>query len=61
MPRVCLAWLLRRSPVMLPIPGTMSLDHLDENCAAGEIQLSDAQYEELSRARKPLRRWALAG
>ena len=59
--QVCLAWLLRRSPVMLPIPGTMSLDHLDENCAAGEIQLSDAQYEELSRARKPLRRWALAG
>ena len=59
--QVCLAWLLRRSPVMLPIPGTMSIDHLDENCAASEIQLSDAHYEELSQARKPLRRWALAG
>ena len=58
-PQVCLAWLLRRSPVMLPIPGTSSLGHLEENCAASRITLSDAQYQELSDARKILRRWAM--
>jgi aryl-alcohol dehydrogenase-like predicted oxidoreductase len=58
--QVCLAWLLRRSPVMLPIPGTSSLAHLEENCAAAEFVLTDAQYEELTDARKPLRRWALS-
>jgi len=59
--QVCLAWLLRRSPVMLPIPGTSSLDHLQENCAAADIRLSDAQFQELTDARKSVRRWALAG
>ena len=59
--QVSLAWLLRRSPVMLPIPGTSSLDHLEENCAAGALELSDTQYAALTDARKPLRRWALAG
>jgi pyridoxine 4-dehydrogenase len=59
--QVCLAWLLRRSPVMLPIPGTSSIDHLEENCAAAAITLSDAQFEELVDARKSLRRWALTG
>jgi aryl-alcohol dehydrogenase-like predicted oxidoreductase len=59
--QVSLAWLLRRSPVMMPIPGTASLDHLEENRAAGGISLSDEQYEALVDARKPLRRWALAG
>jgi pyridoxine 4-dehydrogenase len=59
--QVCLAWLLRRSPAMLPIPGTSSLDHLEENCAAADLILSEAQFEELSDARKPLRRWAMAG
>jgi aryl-alcohol dehydrogenase-like predicted oxidoreductase len=59
--QVCLAWLLRRSPVMLPIPGTSSVDHLAENCAAASISLTDEQYETLVDARKPLRRWALAG
>jgi pyridoxine 4-dehydrogenase len=59
--QVCLAWLLRRSPVMLPIPGTSSLEHLEENCAVGDLILSEAQLEELTDARKPLRRWALAG
>jgi aryl-alcohol dehydrogenase-like predicted oxidoreductase len=59
--QVSLAWLLRRSPVVLPIPGTSSLDHLEENCAAVDIELSDAQYETLTDARKPLRRWVLAG
>ena len=43
--QVRLAWLLRRSPVMLPIPGTSSLDHLEENCAAAAVTLSDAQFE----------------
>jgi aryl-alcohol dehydrogenase-like predicted oxidoreductase len=58
--QVSLAWLLRRSPVMLPIPGTSSLEHLDENCAAASIALSDAQFDELTDARKQLRRWALS-
>ncbi len=42
-----LAWLLRRSPAMLPIPGTMSLEHLKENLAALEIELTDAEFETL--------------
>jgi aryl-alcohol dehydrogenase-like predicted oxidoreductase len=48
--QVALAWLLRRSPVMLPIPGTSSLEHLEENVAAAALELSDeqaAQLEEL--------------
>jgi aryl-alcohol dehydrogenase-like predicted oxidoreductase len=45
--QVSLAWLLRRSKVMLPIPGTSSVAHLEENCGAGKVQLSDAQYEAL--------------
>jgi len=59
--QVCLAWLLRRSPVMVPIPGTSSVDHLEENSEASKISFSDEQYEALVEARKPLRRWALAG
>jgi aryl-alcohol dehydrogenase-like predicted oxidoreductase len=59
--QVALAWLLHRSPVMLPIPGTSSLRHLDENCAAGAITLSNAQYQELTDARKSLRRWVMGG
>ncbi len=47
-PRMALAWLLRRSPVMLPIPGTLSLEHLKENLGALDVELSDAEYEELS-------------
>jgi aryl-alcohol dehydrogenase-like predicted oxidoreductase len=39
---VKLAWLLRRSPVVLPIPGTRSIDHLRENLAALELELGDA-------------------
>jgi len=45
--QVALAWLLRRSPVMLPIPGTGSLAHLEENIAAAELQLDDATSAEL--------------
>jgi aryl-alcohol dehydrogenase-like predicted oxidoreductase len=59
--QVCLAWLLGRSPAMLPIPGTSSLEHLEENCAAAGGILTEAQYQELTDARKPLRRWALGG
>ena len=39
--QLALAWLLRRSPVMLPIPGTGSLEHLEENCAAAQVELTD--------------------
>lgn len=45
--QVALAWLLRRSPVMLPIPGTKTLSHLEENVAAAKVQLSDEQYQRL--------------
>jgi aryl-alcohol dehydrogenase-like predicted oxidoreductase len=59
--QVGLAWLLRRSPVMLPIPGTSSVDHLEENVAAGGLVLTEDQFDELDGARKSLRRWALSG
>jgi pyridoxine 4-dehydrogenase len=45
--QVALAWLLRRSPVMLPIPGTLSLAHLKENLAATRIELSEADLAAL--------------
>ncbi|WP_425146228.1 aldo/keto reductase [Deinococcus sp.] len=45
---VALAWVLRRSPVMLPIPGTSKVAHLEENVAAARIQLSDADFSALS-------------
>jgi len=48
--QLALAWLLRRSPVMLPIPGTGSLDHLEENCAAAGVRLTDEQYDALTAA-----------
>ena len=46
--QIALAWLLRRSPVMLPIPGTSSVGHLEENVAAVSIELSSDEYAELS-------------
>lgn len=46
--QLALAWLLWRSPVMLPIPGTSSVAHLEENMAAAAIELSDEQAERLS-------------
>jgi pyridoxine 4-dehydrogenase len=58
--QVSLAWLLRRSSVMLPIPGTSSLAHLEENCGASEIQLTDSEYQELTDARRAIRRWAMS-
>ena len=45
--QIALAWFLRRSPVMLPIPGTLSLEHLKQNLAALEIELSEAEFEAL--------------
>jgi pyridoxine 4-dehydrogenase len=48
--QVALAWLLRRSPVMLPIPGTSSLEHLEENVAAAKLELTDVEYADLNRA-----------
>ncbi len=48
--QLALAWLLRRSPVMLPIPGTASVAHLEENVAAAGLQLTDAQFEALAQA-----------
>ena len=44
--QVMLAWLLARSPVMLPIPGTLSRQHLRDNLAAQSIELSDAEFME---------------
>jgi aryl-alcohol dehydrogenase-like predicted oxidoreductase len=48
--QVAIAWLLRRSPVMLPIPGTSTVAHLEENVAAGDLELPDDVVEELSAA-----------
>jgi pyridoxine 4-dehydrogenase len=50
--QVALAWLLKRSPVMLPIPGTGSPDHLEENLKAASLQLSQEDYEALEHAVK---------
>lgn len=47
--QLALAWLLRRSPVMLPIPGTSRVAHLEQNTAAAEIELTDAEFDALSK------------
>ncbi len=49
--QVALAWLLHRSPVMLPIPGTSSVKHLEENTKAADLQLSDEDMERLNSVR----------
>jgi aryl-alcohol dehydrogenase-like predicted oxidoreductase len=49
--QLSLAWLLRRSPVMLPIPGTSKVAHVEENCAAATITLDDATFEALNELR----------
>jgi len=46
--QIALAWLLRRSPMMLPIPGTSSIEHLEQNVAAASLRLAEEEYEELS-------------
>jgi aryl-alcohol dehydrogenase-like predicted oxidoreductase len=50
--QVALAWLLKRSPVMLPIPGTGSPDHLEENIKGASLQLSEEDFEALEHAVK---------
>ena len=50
--QVALAWMLRRSPVMLPIPGTSKVAHLEENVAGVSIEMSDEDFEALDRAGK---------
>jgi aryl-alcohol dehydrogenase-like predicted oxidoreductase len=46
--QIALAWLLRRSPVMLPIPGTSSIEHLEENVAAASVRLTQEEFESLA-------------
>jgi aryl-alcohol dehydrogenase-like predicted oxidoreductase len=46
--QIALAWLLQRSPIMLPIPGTSSLEHLEQNIAAASLHLTEQEYEKLS-------------
>jgi pyridoxine 4-dehydrogenase len=46
--QVALAWLLQRSPVMVPIPGTSSLEHLEENMGADDVRLSDEDFAALA-------------
>jgi pyridoxine 4-dehydrogenase len=50
--QIALAWVLKRSPVMLPIPGTSKVKHLEENVAAAGISLSDAEFAALDKAGK---------
>jgi pyridoxine 4-dehydrogenase len=49
--QIALAWLLKRSPVMLPIPGTSKVTHLEENVAAASLILTDAEFAALDRKR----------
>ena len=46
--QIALAWLLRRSPIILPIPGTSSVEHLEENVAASSVQLTEEEYGRLA-------------
>ena len=48
--QVALAWLLQRSPVMLPIPGTGSVEHLEENVAAADVRLTEDEMARLERS-----------
>jgi aryl-alcohol dehydrogenase-like predicted oxidoreductase len=50
--QVALAWLLKRSPVMLPIPGTSKVAHLEENVAAASLVLTDEEFAALDRKRR---------
>jgi pyridoxine 4-dehydrogenase len=47
--QIALAWVLKRSPVMLPIPGTSKVSHLEENVAAVNIELSEKEFDSLGR------------
>ncbi len=50
--QLSLAWLLQRSPVILPIPGTSSVDHLEENVGAANVKLSEAEWKDIENASK---------
>ena len=50
--QLSLAWLLHRSPVILPIPGTSSVEHLEENIAAANVKLTDAEWQQIEAAAK---------
>jgi pyridoxine 4-dehydrogenase len=50
--QLSLAWLLQHSPVILPIPGTSSVEHLEENIAAADVRLSAAEWEEIEASAK---------
>ena len=50
--QIALAWVLKRSPVMLPIPGTGKVKHLEENTLAAAIELSDDEFDALDKARR---------
>ncbi|WP_373542326.1 aldo/keto reductase [Chamaesiphon sp.] len=52
--QIALAWILKRSPNMLPIPGTSQVSHLAENVAAAQVELSDDEFEQLDRTSKSL-------
>jgi aryl-alcohol dehydrogenase-like predicted oxidoreductase len=47
--QLSISWLLHRSPVMIPIPGTSSVRHLEENIAAGGVRLDESEWAELER------------
>jgi pyridoxine 4-dehydrogenase len=49
--QLALAWLLHESPVILPIPGTSSVDHLEENVGAASVSLSDAEWSEVANSK----------
>jgi pyridoxine 4-dehydrogenase len=51
--QTALAWLLKRSKIILPIPGTSSAAHVEENIAAAGFELPDAAFQELSSANPP--------
>jgi pyridoxine 4-dehydrogenase len=50
--QLSLAWLLARSPVILPIPGTSSVEHLEENVTAGAVKLNDSEWAEIEASAK---------
>lgn len=51
--QVALAWLLQRSPITLPIPGTSSIQHLEENVASASVKISGAEFTELAKVSLP--------
>ena len=48
--QVAVAWLLHRSPVMLPIPGTSTVAHLEENVAAAALQIEEKEWVEIEKS-----------